>query len=409
MPSIFHYEGRDANGRSVSGDLSVNTIDDVISYLKKRNITPIHVDVAKRRTLKFSKLLSLNIGQNKVPLYDVMNFCRQLAALNGAGVPLIRAINQLAQSSKSQHLKETLITVTDEISAGLSLGNSLKKHPEAFSPIVVNIIDIGENTGHLNEALIQLGNYLESTITNNRRLLSAIRYPSFVFISILAAIILMNFFVVPKFTMMFASFKAELPLPTLIIMRSSDFMVKHGWALLIVVIGILLLGFRLLKIPGVRYFWDKHRLSLPIFGNLQKRIILSQFTWTFSLILRSGVPIIKGLTLAANSTENSYFSKQLLTIRDAIDHGESFSQATNNCGLFTPTTVQMIEVGEESGKLDELLAEVAKYYDNEVDYDLRRINELIEPFLLMIIGSMVLILALGIYLPMWNLIKVTQI
>lgn len=409
MAKVFHYEGRDASGRSITGDLKVNTLDDVIAYLKQHNITPININANKLQSSNLGSLLSIQLGQKKVALYDVMNFCRELAALTSAGVPLIRAINQLAQSTKSQLLKEILLTVADDISAGLSLGNSLKKHPEAFPAIVVNVIDIGENTGHLNEALTQLGKYLESTIANKRRLLSAIRYPSFVFITILAAIVLMNFFVVPKFTMMFANFKAELPLPTLIIMRTSDFMVGHWLAILITILGTLLLVYRTLKIPAVSYYWDKHKLSLPIIGNLQKRIILSQFTWTFSLILRSGVPIIKGLTLAATSTQNTYFSKKLMLVCEALDHGESLSQATSASGLFTPTTLQMIEVGEESGKLDELLAEVARYYDNEVDYDLRRINELIEPILLAIIGSMVLILALGIYLPMWNLVKVIQL
>jgi MSHA biogenesis protein MshG len=405
MSKLFHYKGRNQNGHTISGDLSVSSVDEVVSYLEKRDIVPIHIKPINKSAINISKLLSLNLGKNKVDIYDLMNFCRQLAALNGAGIPLIKAINQLSQSSNSRFLGETLSTIADDISAGLNLGSALKKHPDAFSPIAVNIITLGENTGHLNEALLQLGNYLESTMANRRRLLSAIRYPSFVIIATMLAMIIMNFFVIPKFITIFSNFRIELPLATRIIIKSSNFMTNNWPILLTVIICLFFAGFRLLKIPSIRYVWDKHKLSLPIIGDLQKRIILSQFTWTFSLILRSGVPIIQGITLASDSTENSYFSKQLLMIGDAIDHGENFSRAATISGLFTPTTIQMIEVGEESGRLDELLAEIAKYYDVEIDYDLRRLDELIEPILLTIIGAMVLILALGIYLPMWDLVQ----
>lgn len=408
MPTTFHYKGRDSSGRITVGTLTVNKIDDVIFYLKKRNIIPINIKPIKNRTIKLRNLLSLELGKTAVDMRDIMNFCRQLAALNGAGVPLIKAINQLAQSSDSHLLSTTLTAVANDISAGLSLGNALKKHPTAFSAVVVNIANIGESTGHLNEALIQLGNYLESTIANHRRLLSAVRYPFFVIITTLVAMLILNFFVIPRFAMIFSSFKIELPIFTRIIMASSNFLNDNWIILLIAIICLFLIGYKLLKTPAIRYSWDQYKLSMPIFGNLQKRIILSQFTWTFSLILRSGVPIIKGIALASIATKNSYFKKQLLVISDAIEQGESFSQAAEISGLFTPITIQMIAVGEESGKLDELLGEVAKYYDTEVDYNLRQLNELIEPILLTIIGSMVLVLALGIYLPMWDMIKAIQ-
>lgn len=219
----------------------------------------------------------------------------------------------------------------------------------------------------------------------------------------------MNFMVIPKFSMMFDKFNLELPLATRIIMASSNFMVNNKILLLIAIIGLFLGINSLLKIPTVRYFWDKYKLHLPVFGDLQRRIILSQFTWTFSLILHSGVPIIKWIGLASNATENVYFSEQLLKIRSSIEHGENLSHAAIASGLFTPITIQMIEVGEESEKLDEVLSEVAKYYDAEIDYDLKRLNELIEPILLVIIDAMILVLALGIYFPMWDLIKIAKI
>lgn len=414
MTKTFHYEGRNLSGNLVSGDLTTNTIEDVLSYLEKNNIVPTDIQVSKKNTFNLQGSPSISVflreimGKHEVELHETLNFCRQLASLNSAGVPLIKAINQLAHSSDSPLLKNILLTVAKDIAAGLDLGASLKKHSGAFSQIVINTIEIGEKTGHLNEVLHQLSNYLEATITNRRNLMSAVRYPILVVIAIMSAMIIISFFVIPKFIAIFAHFKAKLPLPTIVVMTLSQFLVNHWIILLIITCGIVLSVYQLLKIPAIRYLWDKKKLSLPILGYLQKRIILSQFSWTFSLILRSGIPLIQGLILAADSTGNLYVSKQLLEISDNVQHGEPFSRAAAMSNLFIPSVIQMIEVGEEGGKLDELISEIAKYYDSEVSYDIRRLNELIEPILLAFLGVTILVLALSVYLPMWDLIRVTQ-
>ncbi|MBU0744864.1 MAG: type II secretion system F family protein [Gammaproteobacteria bacterium] len=413
MTNAFYYQGRNTNGKTITGNIEANKLEEVVSHLNQQGITPINITPIKKlpfKSLNLSAILSsFGIILHKVEPYRIMNFCRQLAILNEAGLSIIKSINKLSQSTNSAPLRKVLSQVANDIAAGTTLSDALKRHPDTFSPILINIINIGENTGRLNEALKHLGDYIEASIANRRRLISAIRYPIFVLIAATAAIFVMNFLVIPKFSLMFAKFNLELPLATRIIIGSSDFMINNKIILtasfIIIFFGIK----RLLKIPGVHYFWDKNKLHLPVFGNLQKRILLSQFTWTFSLILRSGVPIIKGINLASNSTENLYFSVQLLKMRSAIEHGENLSRASIASGLFTPMTIQMIEVGEESEKLDESLAEIAKYYDAEIDYDLRRLNELVEPILLIAIGGIVLILALGIYFPLWDLIKIAKI
>lgn len=412
MPNTFHYQGRDPNGNIVTGDLEAPKVEDIVSYLAQRNIVPIDITPIKQPLFKTSNLFSFlatyGISLHKVEPYRIMNFCRQLALLNEAGLSIIKSINKLSLSANSGTLKTVLAQVADDIAAGTTLSNALKKHPTIFSPLIINIVDIGENTGRLNESLRHLGNYIEASIANHRRLMSAIRYPTFVLIAAVGAVLVMNFLVIPKFALMFSKFNLELPLATRLIMGSSNFMVNNKLALLISFIIVFFGIKRLLKIPGIRYFWDRYKLRIPVFGNLQRRILLSQFTWTFSLILSSGVPIIKGITLASNSTENVFFSSKLLKMRDAIEHGENLSRAAIASSLFTPITIQMIEVGEESEKLDESLAEIAKYYDAEIDYDLKRMNELVEPILLTLIGGIVLILALGIYFPLWDLIKVAK-
>ena len=409
MPSVFKYKGRDSTGNIIVGDLKANAIEDVITHLKKHDITPINIEPAKKYSAGLKKLFSSGDDFFDIEPYHIMNFYRQLATLNNAGLPIIKSLNKLSQSSSSRRLSTILYTVANDVAAGMTLSNAFKKHPNAFSPLAINIVDIGENTGRLSESLIYLGSYVEASIANKRRLSSATRYPMFVLIAVSAAVVIMNIFVIPKFSEMFAKFHLDLPLSTRIIMGSSNFMVNYKYFILLAAIFIFFGIKQVLKIPSVHYFWDKYKLYIPVFGDLQKRIVLSQFTWTFSLIIRSGVPIIKGIGLASNSTENVYFGEQLLKLRDAIEHGENLSQAAVASGLFTPITIQMIEVGEESEKLDETLSEVAKYYDAEIDYDLKRLNELIEPILLAVVGGLILILALGIYFPLWDLIKVAKI
>lgn len=406
MP-MFFYQGRDASGKSVTGYIKTNSVDEVVVYLQKNKIIPLKINIEKEH-LSLNDRLTKALHLEKVTPRDVMNFCRQLAVLTEASVPLNKSIYQLAQSTKNRMFSEILSAIAEDITAGRSLSNALRKHSQVFSSVIINIIEVGENTGHLAEVLIQLYTYIETSIKNRRRLVSAMRYPSFVIGSVMVAMMVLNVFVIPKFATIFSRFGVELPFATRAIIGSSNFIVNH-WSLLLM--GVIALYITLkysLKKPKVRYLWDKYKLSIPLIGNIASRIVLSQFAWTFSLILRSGVPIIQGITLAGNASGNAFFSRQILLMRSNIEHGESFSQSASMSKLFLPTTLQMIEVGEESGRLNDILLDVARYYESEVDYDIQRLKELIEPILLAAIGFMVLILALGIYFPMWDLIKVAK-
>lgn len=404
----FKYQGRDANGIVVSGNVKAVSSDDVVIFLQKHNIVPLSIEETKTQDNIFKQFLGF-FGVGQVKLNEIMNFCRQLATLNAAGVPIIKALNQLGQSSRSPILSAALTTISDDIAAGKTLSNAMRNFPNIFSSILINVVEVGENTGHLNETLIQLGGFLEKSIINRRRLAAAVRYPIFVVSSVLMAMIAMNYLVIPKFADMFSKMHLALPWPTLLLIATSTFMIKHWFLIIVIAISIVFGISRLFHIPKFRYLWDKYILRLPVIGDLQKRIVLSQFSWTFSLILSAGVPVIKGITLAGSTTGNSYFTKQIFVMRDAIEHGESFTQAAIKSGLFLPTILQMIEVGEESGRLDDILNEVARYYESEVDYDLKRLNEILEPLLLAIVGACVLVLALAIYLPLWDMVKIAKI
>lgn len=405
MPT-FSYVGRDDNGKRVDGTYEALSTSDVVSFLRTKNITPLNITQVKQNKF-FSDLKSVTFGK-KVKPAEIMNFCRQMATLTGAGVPVIDAIQQLSLSASTKFFRRTLENVVQNLRAGKNLATCLRRFPNIFSTIFTSIVEVGENTGNLEETFLQLANYTEVSFSNRRKLITSIRYPVTVIVAALIALIIINVFVVPKFAAIYNTFKIDLPLPTKILIAISNFLTNY-WPILIIVAFLGIIGIKfLLRIPQVRYFWDKYKLKLPIFGKLQMLIILGQFTWTFGLILRSGLPIIKGLNLAANTSGNEYFTQQILLIRDGIEHGQTLLQASVAGKIFPPSILQMIGVGEETGRLDNILAEIARFYERESDYIIKNLNDLMEPILLTIVGAMVVMLALGVYLPMWDMVKFVQ-
>ncbi len=402
----FYYQGRDIKGQKISGYLEASNISDVVNYLKIRNITPLNIEPVKYK-INLRKILT-KITTGKVNQTDLMSFCRQISTLIAAGVPVIEALKQLALSSPSKKLGIALNEIAKEIVAGKSLHLAMSNYPNIFSPIFLSIVDVGENTGRLNETFKQLSSYIEISITNHRRLMTTTRYPLIVMIAITIAMLFMNVLVIPKFSDLFSRYGAQLPLPTKILISSSNFVLSYWPFLLITFIALIIATPYILRIPKIRFYYDKYKLKIPVFGNIQVRIILAQFTWTLSLVLSSGLPIIKGMKLASKASGNTFFAKKIAAIGDSIEGGANFYQAATSSNLFPLTVLQMIAIGEETGQLDQLLNDISQYYDKEIDYDIRTINDVVEPMLLVLVGGMVLLLALGIYLPMWDLIKVAK-
>lgn len=280
----------------------------------------------------------------------------------------------------------------------------MQMHAGVFSPLFVSMINVGENTGRLDEALLQLANYYEQELETRKRIKTAMRYPTFVVSFIVIAMFILNVKVIPQFASMFNRFGVELPLPTRILIGMSNFFVNY-WMVMLGAMVALFFAFRAwLNTSSGREKWDKIRLRMPIVGNLVNRAQLSRFSRTFSLMLRAGVPLNQSLALAAEALDNKFLEARLLEMKAAIEAGSSISATAINTGIFTPLVIQMIAVGEETGRIDELLLEVSDFYDREVDYDLKTLTARIEPILLVIVAGMVLVLALGIFLPMWGML-----
>lgn len=398
----FHYQGRTLDGNKVSGNIDAGTAELAAEALMAKGVIPTQLREGKKASgfnLDLKALLT-----PAVPLDILVIFCRQMYSLTKAGVPLMRAMKGLTQNCSNKQLKEALEEVTNELTNGRSLSASMQMHPAVFSPLFVSMLAVGENTGRLDDALLQLANYYEQELETRKRIKTAMRYPTFVISFILLAMFILNVKVIPQFSSMFSRFGVDLPLPTRILIATSDFFVNY-WALMVAMIFGGLFAFRTwLQTEEGREKWDKIRLRMPVVGGVVNRAQLARFSRTFALMLQAGVPLNQSLSLSAEALGNKYLEARLMEMKSSIEAGGSISNTAIATGIFTPLVIQMLSVGEETGRIDELLIEVADFYDREVDYDLKTLTARIEPLLLVVVAGMVLILALGIFLPMWGML-----
>ena len=402
--AMFSYSGRDNSGALVKGTIDAGSPDGVATQLVSRGVTPIAIDpVRESMTFTMPKLF-----RQRVSLEELIMFSRQMYSLARAGVVLNRAIRGLSQSVNNERLREVLKEVEHNLNSGMTLSVSLGKHRDVFDDLYINIVQVGENSGRLDLAFKQMGQYLELDKDTRRRVTSALRYPTFVLTAIAVAVVVLNIWVIPVFADLFARFNTELPLPTRILIGTSHFFVNYWPWLLVGSIGVIF---------GLRYYlnteqgclnWDRHKLRIPLVGSIMERAILARFGRSFGLMLKSGVPLIQALELCSQALGNSYLALKVRGMREGIQRGESLLRTAAASGMFTPLVLQMIQVGEETGQVDDMLEEVAVFYEEEVDYDLKNLSSYIEPILIVCIAGLVMTLALGIFLPMWDMMSVMQ-
>jgi len=398
MPD-FQYTGRDSNGEKVTGQLAAANQAGAMSQLqtKKIIITGITEATVEKKSIEFS------FSVKKITLDDQVLLTRQLYALTKAGIPIIRALNGLAESTDHPRLAEVLNSIAGSITSGSELATAFRQFPKIFSPIFVSMIHVGENTGRLDLAFQKLTAHLELERETKKRIKSATRYPLFVVSAITLAMTIINVMVIPSFASVFAKMGADLPLATQILIASSEFTINYWWLILIVTVGGGFAWLRFIKTPDGLLWWDTKKLRLPLFGSLFKRIALSRFSRSFAMMLASGVPILKALSIVSESVGNKSIGVAVEDMSRGIERGERLTSTAAATGLFTPLVLQMMAVGEETGAVDTLLDDVADFYEEEIDYELKQLADSIEPILLVFLGGLVLVLALGVFLPIWDL------
>lgn len=401
MPK-FAYRGRRSDGEKVTGVLEGTTASAVADLLLGQGITPITIDVAASG----GREIRLNLFQPKVGHIDLLLFSRQLHTLLKAGVPIMRALTGLQESAINPAMKTVIKDVRESLEAGRELSVSLARHPRVFSPFYISMVRVGEATGLLEEIFLRLFNHLEFERYMREQVKSALRYPMFVVIAMAVAIVVVNLFVIPAFAKVFKGFGAELPLMTRILLGFSDFMVAQWPAMLIGLVAAVFAFRAWVGTPKGRFQWEGIALRFPIAGKILHKAALARFARSFALGTRSGVPVMQALSNSAQTVDNSYIARRIEGMRETVERGESVLRSAIAAGIFTPIVLQMIAVGEESGALDDMMDEVGEMYQSEVEYELKTLGQQIEPILIVTLGILVLILALGVFLPMWDLGKV---
>jgi MSHA biogenesis protein MshG len=390
MPQ-FEYRGRGNNGKSVSGRVEASSVDVAATQLLSAGIVPITI-AETRGGIDFRSLFRSLSQDSRVRLTDLILFSRQMYTLLKAGVPIMQALRGLSESTQNLKLRSVIDQIHSNLDTGLDLTTSFRQHQKIFSSLYTSMIQVGETTGGLQDAFLQLAHYLELEKITRDRIRSAMRYPSFVLIAITIAIAVINIFVVPAFAKVFEGFHAELPWATKVLITTSHFFV-HYWPLLVIAIAAAFIGIRhYVTTDRGRYNWDRWKLRLPVVGSIIHRATMGRFARSLAVTVRAGVPLISALEVVSRAVDNEF-----------VERGEAVTRMAAATGMFPPMVLQMISVGEETGAIDELMLEVAEFYEREVEYDLETLSDAIQPILIVAIGGLVFILALGVFLPMWDL------
>lgn len=405
----FHYRGRNVRGELVTGRLDGADSGAIADQLMTSGVTPVEIRAAGEISVPETPEWLRKLFATGVRDIDLMMFSRQMYTLQKAGVPILRALAGLQESATNATFREIIGDLRASLDAGRELSAAMRRHPDVFSPFYISLVRVGETTGQLEESFNRLFLYLEFERETRQRVKAAVRYPIIVVVVIAIAIAIVNFAVIPAFAKIFEANKVPLPLLTQILVGTSNFFINYWYVLMAAMVAAVAGARMLLGTDQGRYAWDRIKTRLPVAGPILLRATLSRFARSMSLAVRAGVPIVQSLTVVADVVANRHIAQRIEQMRDGVERGESILRTATVAGVFTPTVLQMIAVGEETGELDDLLAEVADMYEREVDYDVKNLAASIEPILTIALAILVLILALGVFLPMWDMGRVMML
>lgn len=408
MPT-FAYKARNPGGELVEGTLDGAASAAVAGVLLGQGLTPVEIKETKGtggKAKKTSAGLNVTLFKQNISHIDLLLFSRQMHTLLKSGVPIMRALNGLQDAAINPEMGRVIGEIRESLEGGRELSQAMSRHPRVFSSFYLSMVRVGEATGLLEEIFFRLFEHLEFERYMREQVKSALRYPMFVVIAMVVALVVVNIFVIPAFAKVFAGFGAELPLMTRGLLGFSNFTVAY-WPLMLGAVIAGVIAFRAwVGTTRGRYAWDRMTLKFPIAGVILHKAALSRFSRSFSLGIRSGVPVMQALSNSAQTVDNTYVARCIEGMRENVERGESLLRASISSGIFTPIVLQMVAVGEESGAVDDMMDEIGDMYRQEVEYELKTLGQKIEPILIVALGIMVLILALGIFLPMWDLGKV---
>jgi type IV pilus assembly protein PilC len=404
----FYYKARDANDKIVTGNTEGQSVDEVIDRLGEKKLVPIQVDELnfdgsrKQQALAERFKASFAFTKDKVPYKDVVFFTRQLATMVEAGVPLVKALEQLGSGEKLI-FKKVILTIAEDISHGNTFSDSVARHPGSFNNLFVSVCHAGEIAGALDKVLDQLATYMEYTEGLRAKVTSAMRYPVFIagFVTLLVCGILWK--LVPVFEGLYGGFGAKLPAPTLALVNISNIF-RNNIPLVLLLSFMAFVGFRMaMMTDNFKLLFHKYLLLVPIFGIILRKNIWSVFSRTMALLLEAGTPILQATEICGAVVGNKLFSRALEEIYAGLRRGELLSQALAKSKVFPPMVIQLVATGEESGKVDELLRKAAEFYEREIKNTVDSLAAIIEPVLIIILGGIVGSILICLYLPVFSI------
>lgn len=409
----FAWAGRNLSNPAQGlqeGELDAATASAAAEALRGQGITPLRIEALPGQAtasggdagLGWLERLQGLLRRGIAPV-DMLILARQLHTLLKSGVPILRALAGLTESAASQQMRDTLLQVRASLESGVDLSKCFAQQPRVFDPFFVAMVRVGEMTGRLDEVFLRLFHHMEFEQFMRQQVKSALRYPTFVIIAMVVAIAVINVWVIPAFAQVFATLGAELPLATRLLLATSNFTLQYGWALLAGAVVAFFFWRHWLGTAAGRLAWDRLTLRMPIAGPIVLKAQLARFARSLALALRSGVAVEQSLGVVAQTADNRHIAQKVEGMRASIERGESLLRAAIQTQVFTPVVLQMIAVGEETGAVDELMQEVADLYGNEVQYELKTLSQQIEPILIVFLGVLVLVLAMGVFLPIWDL------
>ncbi len=398
--ATFVYSARTLTGELQTGEVDLPTRDDVVGYLRRQRLIPVKVE-------KKSASINISIGSG-IKTRQVVIFTRQFATMINSGLPLVQSLEILAKQTESKALANVIDQVRYDVEAGNTLADSMRKHPKAFSDLYVNMVAAGEAGGILDVILLRLAAFLEKNDALARKIKGAMVYPGVIMTVAVAAVAILLIFVIPTFQAMFESAGVELPVPTQIVISLSEFLQSYWWGVVGIILAIGVALRQVYRTPAGQLAIDKLLLRVPIMGNLLLKAAIARFTRTLGTLVSSGVSILEGLEITARTAGNRVIHDAIMNSRASIAGGDTISEPLRKSGVFPPMVVQMINVGEQTGGLDEMLSKIADFYDEEVDAAVEALLSAMEPIMIVVLGTVVGGMIVAMYLPIFDMINAVQ-
>jgi type IV pilus assembly protein PilC len=399
MPT-FVWKGKTAGGETTAGELAAENRAQLVQMLRKRRISVVNV----REKPKGISLPLLN--RRSVSTKEMAVFTRQFATMIDAGLPLVQCLDTISKQAENKYLKEVLTHVMQDVESGSTLADAMSKHRKVFSNLYTNMVEAGETGGALDDILERLAVHIEKADALRRKVKGAMTYPLVVLGVALGAAVFMLVFIIPTFARMFSDFGASLPLPTRIVLAVSYVLRTFWWALGGAIVGTVIVVKRFYRTTAGKFKIDGFLLKSPIFGPLLRKTAVARFTRTLGTLISSGVPILTGLEITAETAGNAVVRKAVLTTKAGIKEGDTIAKPLRTTGVFPPMVVQMVAVGEETGSLDEMLSKIADFYESEVDTAVDSLTSILEPAMIVLMGVLVGGMVVAMYLPMFKLVSV---